>query len=447
MGAGASSSVLANAVINITGNLEGLRHAMRETQTQLYGMMTIANRVGGGIVQGLFSPLASHVGMHAIDKAMQASEQRYRQDLAAWTALSRGQRGPKPNLSDPVYQAPIQAAGLLAGKAVMATGAVIGLGVALAKTVDLASDLKEQAMKTEQVFGVFTSKMIKGSEEAAKGWAVTRAEFLKITSTFGIMLQGAGFSEETSSGMSVKLAKLAADAANFYNEADASVSLHKIQSALAGMNRPLREYGVIISADEVKHRAYQMHLAKTGEELSENAKIAARYELVMEGLRRAMGDTERSQNRWAFQKKQLGVNLSEMGTSIGERVEPAGSYALAWINKAMMNVAGLAESLASKFDGISDVGKSGETLRKEDWDRRMNQKAISKRNAELIAAERADAESGKQRRGSFTNLGDFYKHLQSSDLGGAGDTQNKMLAEQKKANGHLAKIAARGIFG
>ena len=93
-------SVLANAVINVVANVSGMRSAMRETQTQLWGLLTLSNHLGGRMSQAIASPMATYFGMHAIYRAQNRGNVAYREAMDQWNA----DKPSRPERPDPKFK-------------------------------------------------------------------------------------------------------------------------------------------------------------------------------------------------------------------------------------------------------------------------------------------------------------------------------------------------------
>src|SRR3546814_8984316 len=81
--------------------------------------------------------------------------------------------------------------------------------------------------------------------------------------------------------MSQIFAQLAQDLGSFYN-VDTETAIQKLRSGLSGESEPLRDFGVFLTEANVKAKALEIGLTGVGEELTEQEKILARNQLVLE---------------------------------------------------------------------------------------------------------------------------------------------------------------------
>lgn len=302
--------------------------------------------------------------------------------------------------------------------------AVVALTVGLTKTVRAASDLNETVQKTEQVFGSATSTVVKGADEMAKKYGVVKREFLDAASMFGGALQGAGMEQAKAAELAVTLTKRAADVASQYNM-DNQVAMERMMAALRGEYDPAEHLGVFMNEAAVKAKAYAMGLAKAGQELTLQAKMMARVQLLMEQTKRAEGDLERTGGGFANQWRKFAGNLENIAVKIGDEVMPAFTTFLVRLNQGL-------EWAIEHFKQLKDaIMNAVPALRLLAWafsspesdeERKMRErrKEIDERNEEMRKAtltdeaKATDMKDRKAPKGWMGGIEEFAKHLQES---------------------------------
>ena len=154
----------------------------------------------------------------------------------------------------------------IGGEVIMAVGAV---GIVF-KVVEFlkdgvkgASDLNETVSRTKVVFGEAFGPVSKQADELSSKFGLAHVATLNMASGFGAMAQGAGMSEEASASLAIQMTKMAADLASSVNIPFEEAG-EKIRSALAGEDRPLREFGANISEDAVKLQMMRSAATATG---------------------------------------------------------------------------------------------------------------------------------------------------------------------------------------
>jgi hypothetical protein len=336
--------------------------------------------------------------------------------------------------------------GALAG-----AGVVGALGIGLMKAVRASSDLNETVARTEQVFGSATDKVTRGADEMARKFGVSKREFLDASSMFGLIAQGAGIAADRSAEMSVSLARLAADAASFYNTRT-DVALEKIRAGLVGESEPLRAFGVMLSEDAVKAKALALGLARPGQELTNAMKIMARYQLIQDGLAKANGDLERTGGGWANQTRMLSGNLENLSALIGDEVMPVFTGFLTRVNTLLGWTIDHIDQLKAAVGFLlpqlriaAELWGGGAEADAERKARDERRKGIDDRNAAMarqIAADEKAAQLARHRPKGFQGgLEEFAKDIQKAAFGGAKqDVAKQQLEVAKQQNQALQRI-------
>lgn len=451
-------SVIAAAVVNITGNLSGLRHTMNEARAQLYGFLTASNAVGGKWFALVFNPIAVRSGMRAIDNAMAKAEQEFEQRTAMWrkarpraghiippnlqrdypelynefTSLpahlqtARGYRKFHANFKPDrakITEEIVQPAAFAQQKMLMLATAIGVVGAVLAKAAEYASAFNEQLNKTIQTFGVSSSMLTRNAANAASG-GLSRTAYLGGTSTLGIELLGAGVDEKAASQISATLAERAKDIASLY-DIEVGTVLDKIRAGLAGFGRPLKELGIVITESRVEAKAAAMGLREHNGYLSEESKIRARTALIMELSQRAEGDFARTQGEYANQMRILSANaenamteLGKFGQAIATGFMPFVNHSVGMfeqmigaVNQAGSGIYGIVGGVASAYYGQGYGGFSAYGTEMDELQKRN----ASRANQELRDQIKEDEEAGRKSKSvRHYDLAGYAKHLQES---------------------------------
>lgn len=480
-----SASVLASAVINITANTRGLDHAMAETRRQMHGFMTMANAFGGrfgGLLSNVYG-VSMHRGgggMQAIANAMANARNMHAQQMTVWRAAKPQKSNYQQLLhglpvglnsrafahataawqsAKPNYQA-AQAAALKGvampfNKMTLAIGVVVGalggLAVAAKAAAVAASNAEEAYDRTTRTFGSYADTVFKKASENASLYGVARRETMELASSAGMMLQSAGIGEKQSATMGANLAQAAAEASSLHN-VSVDEAMTRIQSALAGTPRAIRAFGVAITEARTEARALQMGLVGLDGVVSDGAKTIARYALITEGLSRAAGDIERSQDRVATQLRMLGGNLENLGASIGEVLIPGIASILQDANSLIKN---MTPEPGILWDAVRILfGAPADLLGQERAKARNEQMEIDEKNKDLILAANEDDVVAKAMRrsgrgASHTDLAGLNRSLQdavtgdkNSILRNQAELQKKALEEHKRLNEQVDKLLA-----
>jgi hypothetical protein len=185
-----------------------------------------------------------------------------------------------------------------------------------------ASALNETVNRTKVVFGEAFGPVEAQANAMSNAFRVSRQSQMDVAAGFGAMAQGAGMSEKASADLANRMTAVAANLTSSVNAPFEETS-GKIRSALAGQSEPLREFGVLMTEDSVKAKAMAMGLGQAKGAISEQAKMMARAQLVVEGLAYAENDLANTADSTANQFRKAGGGLTEFATRIGEVLLPA----------------------------------------------------------------------------------------------------------------------------
>lgn len=471
----AGSGVLANAVINIIGNVSGMRSAMRETQTQLWGLMTLSGRIGGAVSQNLINPIAARIGMGKIFAAQTAAKldydyqkrmhaanepqkpthprdmnfmgpmsptqlatamynyrqgmKQYKEDMRAWRASGPNQRA--------ISDKHVQSAALFAGKVDFAISAVIGLGRVLVDAANYASQFREELNKMVQTFGK-SSDAVLSNIKSQGSFGIDRTAMLSAVSTIGIELMGAGISEAIASQMATAMAKRAIDMTSYYNLKGDEDALRKVVSGLAGMGRPLKELGVILNEARVETYALTHGLWDGKHEFSEAAKVQASYGLIMQETRRAEGDRLRTMYDLENQYRGISGNWSNLMTTIGN-TKPI-QWATMAINDFLVKTEEIVRAL-NIFGQLSDwfTDSAADAAQKSEVSK-QNRFAADRVYADEIIADAKKAGSDRKN-ARHTSLEGFAKGLQEGVFNDSG----KMLVDLTRVLVGLTEVQVEAL--
>lgn len=207
--------------------------------------------------------------------------------------------------------------------------ALLGLGVAgaglafvapmLGDMTTAASNLNEQVNKSNVVFGSAAAGVQRFGDRAALALGLSKRAALEAAGAFGQFFTGAGQSDAAAAAMSKRMVTLAADLASF-NNLDPTETLDKLRAGLSGESEPLRRVGVFLTEAKVKAKAMQLGLADAHGELSEGAKVLARYQLILEETQDAQGDFARTSTSLANQQRRNNAIIENAQARLGQHL-------------------------------------------------------------------------------------------------------------------------------
>lgn len=250
-----------------------------------------------------------------------------------------------------------------AGISRAATVATAAVGAALAtvavKGVRAASDLNEEISKSNVLFGANADEVQAWSKTTATALGLSRRAALEAAGNFGAMFATLNLGDKVSAAMSQRLVGLGADLASFSNQ-DPSEMLDRLRAGLSGEAEPLRRFGILLSEARVKNEAYRIGLAKSGDELTEQQKVQARYSLILKDSAKAQGDFARTSTSLANAQRIAKAQLENVAASIGGVFLPVVAKGLSGFNDFIADIS-KARTARAKIgvvvSGLENIGR------------------------------------------------------------------------------------------
>lgn len=224
----------------------------------------------------------------------------------------------------------------------MTLGITLPAGAFAGVAVRMASNAQELQSAFDHTFGRMAVAMNRWAESTGDAMGRSTQEMQEGALALGELFKAAAPTEQAAARMSQRFTELAQDFASFRN-LEFDDALARIMSGLAGETEPLRRFGVFLSEAAVQAKALEMGLVDANGELSEQAKIMARAELIAEGLASAQGDVARTSNSFANRVRALKAELAELAVDVGERLLPMAERLVGWARSAVHWVSELPE--------------------------------------------------------------------------------------------------------
>lgn len=230
---------------------------------------------------------------------------------------------------DGLDEAGTKAGGLgtkLGGLSTIAGGFVVGAGLTklpglLNSSISAASDLSEAQSKVNVVFKDSAGVIHDFTSNAAKSLGVSTSAAESAAGTFGNLFVAMGLGTKPAADLTQGILTLGSDLASF-NNIRPEDALEKLRAGLVGEAEPLRALGVNMNAAMVEAKGMEMGLADANGELSESAKVQARYAIIMEQTKTAQGDFARTSGGLANQQRILKAQMEDVSAELGTALMP-----------------------------------------------------------------------------------------------------------------------------
>lgn len=210
-------------------------------------------------------------------------------------------------------------------------------------TIKLGMDAVESRNLFEVSMGAMTQAADKWSAHLSDKMGINRYESQRLIGTFNVMLKSLGQNEKGAYDMAKGLAELGYDMASFFN-LEPEEAFDKLRSAITGETEPLKRLGIVVNETTIKQWALNKGLIEQGQVLTENQKITARYNVIMERTTAAHGDMERTLDSPANKLRVLKSRITETATEIGIKLLPTFEKMLGHIEKMVKWFSDLSEA-------------------------------------------------------------------------------------------------------
>lgn len=243
-------------------------------------------------------------------------------------------------------------AGLAAGGVLAAvnlvTSGINAMTDAVGASIDKASDFSEAQSKVGVVFGDSAASIEAFAKTADRSLGLSSTAALGFAGTFGNLFTNLELGQPAAAEMSQKLIQLGGDLASF-NNIPTTDALDKLRAGLAGESEPLRTLGVFLTEAKVQAEAMALGLVSVGGELTEAAKVQARYSLILKETSLAQGDFARTANGKANQDRINAARMENAWTRVGQVLMPLANTVMPMVADAMVAIV---EGIGSVISGI-----------------------------------------------------------------------------------------------
>lgn len=242
----------------------------------------------------------------------------------------------------------------------LAASAVVGAVVDFGKEcIELGSDLEEVQNVVDVTFETMSDDVNQFARDAQKSAGLSEKMAKQYVGTFGAMADSFGFTETEAYEMSTALTQLTGDVASFYNLSQ-DEAMNKLKGVFTGETEALKELGVVMTQTALDNYSLANGFGKTTAQMTEQEKVALRYQFVMDQLSAASGDFVRTQDSWANQTKVLSLQWESLMATLGSGLIDALLPGIEFLNDKVL------PALQDFADGFAEAmePKPSEELRK-----------------------------------------------------------------------------------
>ena len=188
--------------------------------------------------------------------------------------------------------------------------------------IKASSDLVENTNKFKVVFRGVNKEAFKMQKSLVKAYGMSRLESTKTLAAFQDFLVPMGIARKKGLELSTAFTKMAVDIGSFNNAPTVQV-LEAIKSGIAGMSRPMRQFGVDISETTLKQMAMAEGIEIVGNKLDSQTRAQMIHKKLLLDSADAMGDFARTSIDYENLGKQVQARNENIATSLGAFLLPA----------------------------------------------------------------------------------------------------------------------------
>lgn len=230
----------------------------------------------------------------------------------------------------------------------------LGIGQAIKTSITDAMNALEGESLFEVSLGGYADKARDWSNQLSNSLGLDPYALRKNVGTLYNMTSSMGLTKDASYELATGLAQLGEDMASFYN-LSSEEAFTKLRSGLTGEAEPLKALGILVDEQTIKQVAYRTGIAKTGEELTQQEKVLARYRAILEQTGNAQGDLARTMDSPANQLRRTLNEIHIASVEFGSSLMPLVQVGLPIFREVISDVAPIAKTAATGIGTISSA--------------------------------------------------------------------------------------------
>lgn len=209
--------------------------------------------------------------------------------------------------------------------------------------VKSASDLSESINAVNVVFEDAASTINNFGETASKAVGLSQTGFNELATVIGAQLKQSGQDIDTVAESTVNLVERSADLASVFNT-DVADAAGALGAALRGESEPARRFAINISDAAVQAEALASGLVSTKDEITDQIKVQARYNLILKQSADVAGDFANTSDGLANRTRILKADLTNLAAEFGEILIPVVTDVVGKIGEIVENFSNLDDS-------------------------------------------------------------------------------------------------------
>lgn len=201
--------------------------------------------------------------------------------------------------------------------AVGITLSVAGIKSAIDGCVEVASSIEEMQNKFDVVFGDMRNEVDKWAQEYSDAIGRNKNDIKTYLADQQNLLVGFGMTRQAGAEMAEQMTSLALDLASFGNM-DETASVNAMTKAVMGESEAAKTLGAVLNDSTRAQAMATLGLKGTYDKLDQLTKMQVNYQAILQQSPDAIGDCQRSLDRYESTKKRYIAKLKEIKTIVGQ---------------------------------------------------------------------------------------------------------------------------------
>lgn len=228
---------------------------------------------------------------------------------------------------------------------------VVGAGVAAFK---MASEYEDNLTLLRSQFGESSKAVEAWAKDSRKNLLMSEKDAISYANTFGLALQGAGFSAEESSKMAMDAVQMMADVSSASGKSVAE-SYTAVFSYITGETESVKRFGGNLTEAGIEAYMLSQGITKSYKELSEQERILIRQNALWEDFNKMSGDVQRNQGSSTSTFKEFTAVLTDLAVTFGTKLLPIFTPYLEKINDVIQKFIELDPAIQNNILKIAGI--------------------------------------------------------------------------------------------
>lgn len=244
--------------------------------------------------------------------------------------------------------------GTMKSMALPAAAALAGIGAIAKGAIDAAATYETSLMGMSAIYGDWADEMEAAGKRAASSIGLSAADYTKLATDLGGVLQSQGLSQEQMASVADPLIA-AADTLGDVFGVDLEHALSAIESGIKGKGQALKDLGVDVSSEAIAAKLASGALGDLSGMSEQTSKALAIAALITDQAAESQAALGDNSGTLAEQQDRVTAQFENLKVSLGEKLLPVVEKLMGWVEKAATWMSENSETVAALGTAIAIV--------------------------------------------------------------------------------------------